>query len=169
MVSPARPFSFEDGWNGVATQNTVLATPYYIYSCCCLRLIGSDSGPTRRMGKVNGWLSMVCYHWGSRSPETACVGAPTSRLGGGVPGFWQYDRRREAAAGAAALVSRQWSPPPNVAEYNKNMTIRRIYNKTRVLKKNSISRLNFLIPSITWPNRRMAIQPRASFAEDPTR
>ena len=26
-------------------------------------------------------LSMVCYHWGSRSPETACVSAPTSRLG----------------------------------------------------------------------------------------
>ena len=31
---------------------------------------------------------------------------------GGSPGFWQYDRRREAAAGAAGLVSRQWSPPP---------------------------------------------------------
>ena len=36
--------------------------------------------------------------------------------------------RREAAAGAVALVSRQWSPPPNVAK-NNNMTIRRIYNK----------------------------------------
>ena len=41
--------------------------------------------------------------------------------GGGAPGFWQYDRRREAAAGAAALVSRQWNPPPNA--------IRRICNK----------------------------------------
>ena len=71
---------------------------------------------------------MVCYHWGSRPPETACVSAPTSRLGGGVPGFWQYDRRRDAAAGAAALVSRQpVEPPPNVAE--NNMTIRRTYNK----------------------------------------
>ena len=49
--------------------------------------------------------------------------------GGGAPGFWQYDRRREAAAGAAALVSRQWNPTPNVAENNNNMTIRRIYNK----------------------------------------
>ena len=37
--------------------------------------------------------------------------------------------RREAAAGAAALVSCQWTPPPNVAENNNNMTIRRIYNK----------------------------------------
>ena len=57
-------------------------------------------------------LSMICYHWGSRSPETACVSAPASRLGGGAPRFWQYDRRREAAVGAAALVSRQWNPPP---------------------------------------------------------
>ena len=73
-------------------------------------------------------LSMVCYHWGSRSPETACVSAPASRLGGGAPGFWQYDRRREAAAGAAALVSRQWNPPPT-SQNNNNMTIRRIYNK----------------------------------------
>ena len=43
--------------------------------------------------------------------------------------MWQYDKRREAASGAAALVPRQWSPPPNVTE-NNNMTIRRIYNKT---------------------------------------
>ena len=28
-------------------------------------------------------LSMVCNHWGSRSPENACVSAPASRLGGG--------------------------------------------------------------------------------------
>ena len=74
-------------------------------------------------------LSTVCYHWGSRSPETACVSAPASRLGGGAPGFWQYDRRREAASGAAALVSRQRNPPPNVAENSNNMTIGRIYNK----------------------------------------
>ena len=80
------------------------------------------------MGKASGWLSMVCYHWGSRSPETACVKCPGQSAGGGAPGFWQYDRRREAAAGAAALVSRQWNPPPNVAE-NHNMTIRRIHNK----------------------------------------
>ena len=78
-------------------------------------------------------LSMVCYHWGSRSPETACVSAPASRLGGEAPGFWQYDSRREAAAGAAALVSRQWNPPPNVAE--NNVTIRRIYNKSRFFIK----------------------------------
>ena len=42
----------------------------------------------------------------------------------------QYDMILEAA-GAAALVSRQWSPPPPIAvENNKNMTIRRIYNKS---------------------------------------
>ena len=76
--------------------------------------------------RPRGWgLSMVCYHWGSRSPETACVSALASLLRGGAPGFWQYDRRREAAAGAAALVSRQWKPP---AHAENNMTIRRIYN-----------------------------------------
>ena len=36
-------------------------------------------------------------------------------------------------AGAAALVPRQWNPPPNVAE-NNNMTIRRIYNKALYYK-----------------------------------
>ena len=41
---------------------------------------------------------------------------------GGTLGYWQYDRKRETAAGAAALVPRQWSPPPDVAE-NNNMTI----------------------------------------------
>ena len=41
----------------------VLATPYYIYSYYFLRLIGSDSGPTRRMGNVNGlgcqWFATI--------------------------------------------------------------------------------------------------------------
>ena len=32
-------------------------------------------------------LSMVCYRWGSRSPETEYVSAPASRLGGETPGF----------------------------------------------------------------------------------
>ena len=90
----------------MATQNMVLATPYYIHGYYCSRLIGSDSGPTRRMGMSMVALSMVCYHWGSRSPETAFVSAPASRLGEGAPGFWQYDGRREAVAGATALVSR---------------------------------------------------------------
>ena len=65
-------------------------------------------------------LSMVCYHWGSRPPETACVSAPASWLGGETLGFWHYDnnRRRKAAAGAAALVPRRHSEtlPPNVAQ-----------------------------------------------------
>ena len=41
----------------------VLATPYYIYSYYCLRLISSDSGPSRRMGNVNGlrcqWFATI--------------------------------------------------------------------------------------------------------------
>ena len=73
-------------------------------------------------------MSMVFYHWGSRSSETAYVRAPAGRLGGRTLGYWQCDRGREAAAGAAALVPRQWSLPPDVAE-NNNMTNRRIYNK----------------------------------------
>ena len=77
---------------------------------------------------IDAISELVFYDWGSRSPETACVSAPASRLGGESHGFWQYDRRRETAAGAAALVSRQWNPPPTSQE-NNNMTIRRIYNK----------------------------------------
>ena len=77
-------------------------------------------------------MSMVFYHWGSRSSETALVRAPTSRLGGGTPGYCQYDRQRESAAGVAALIPRQWIPPPNVAENINNMTIRRIHNKIKV-------------------------------------
>ena len=55
--------------------------------------------------------------------------------GGGTLGFWQSDRILEAAAGAAALVSRPCPPPrppppPMATENsNKNMTIRRIYNE----------------------------------------
>ena len=55
-------------------------------------------------------LSKVCYHWGSRLTETTHGRTPASRLGGGTLGFWQCDRRRQAAAGAVALVPRQWSP-----------------------------------------------------------
>ena len=71
---------------------------------------------------VNGLLPLGV----SVARDCVCL-CPGQSAGGGVPGFWQYDRRREAAAGAAALVSCQWNPPPNVAE-NNNMTIRRIYN-----------------------------------------
>ena len=89
----------------------VLATPYYIYSYYCLRLIGSDSGPTR-MGSVNvlrcQWFAII---GGLGRQRLRVLSAPASRLGGGAPGFWQYDRRREAAAGAPAVVSRQWNPP----------------------------------------------------------
>ena len=67
------------------------------------------------------YMSMVYYHWGSRSSETACATSSASGLGGGTLVCWQYDREREAAAGAAALVPRQWTPPPDVAD-NNNMT-----------------------------------------------
>ena len=56
-------------------------------------------------------MSMICSHWGSRSSVIAHVRAPASWLGGRALGFWRYDRRQEAAAGAAALMSRPWSPP----------------------------------------------------------
>ena len=36
--------------------------------------------------------------------------------GGGALGFWKYDRRREAPAGAATLLPRQWSPPPPTSQ-----------------------------------------------------
>ena len=61
-------------------------------------------------------MSMVFYHWGSRSSETACVRAPASGLGGGRLGYRQYDREREAVAGAAALVPRQSGPPPPTSQ-----------------------------------------------------
>ena len=47
----------------MATQNMMLVTPYYIYSYFFLRLISSDSGPTRRMDNVNGlgcqWFAAI--------------------------------------------------------------------------------------------------------------
>ena len=53
--------------------------------------------------------------------------------GGGALGCWQCNREREAAAGVAALVPRERSPPPpDVAENHNNMTIRRIDNEVHV-------------------------------------
>ena len=52
-------------------------------------------------------LPMVCYHWGSRSPETACASAPASWLGGELP-----DSGSTIGDEKKALVSRQWNPPP---------------------------------------------------------
>ena len=57
-------------------------------------------------------MSMVYYHWGSLSPETAFVKALASWMGGGALGYWHHDKKREAAAGAADLVTCQWSPAP---------------------------------------------------------
>ena len=73
---------------------------------------------------------MVCYHWGSRSLETACVSAPTSRLGGEFPdsGSTIGDEKRRPVP---RLLYHASGAPPNVAENNNNMTIRRtyLYNK----------------------------------------
>ena len=64
------------------------------------------------MGNVNGlgcqWFATI---GGLGRQRLRVLSAQASRLGGGAPGFWQFDRRREAAAGAAALVSRRWDPP----------------------------------------------------------
>jgi len=84
----------------------VLATPYYIY--VSLRLTGCDSGLTKSNG-VCQWFSTI---GGLGRPRLRLFEPRPVGWGGGTPGFWQYDRKREAAAGAAALGSRQWSPPP---------------------------------------------------------
>ena len=75
-------------------------------------------------------MPVVCYQWGSRSPETARMFEPRP-VGweGGTLGLWQYNRRLEAAAVAAALVSRQWSPSPIASENNSKKAIRRIFNQ----------------------------------------
>ena len=74
-------------------------------------------------------LSMVCYHWGSRSPETACVSTPASRLGGDFPdsGRTIGDEKQRPVPQRSYHAS--GAPFPNVAENNNSMTIRRTYNK----------------------------------------
>ena len=74
---------------------------------------------------------MVCYHSGSRSPETACVSAPPSRLGGEFPdsGSTIGDEKQRPVP---RLLCHASGTPPNVAENNNNMTIRRIYNKIKL-------------------------------------
>ena len=112
----------------------VLATPYYIYSYYCLRLIGSDSGPARRMGNVIGlrcqWfaLSMVCYYWGlGRQRLRVLVPRPVG-CGGELPdsGSTTGDEKQRPVP---RLSYPTVEPPPNVAENNNNMTNRRIHNK----------------------------------------
>ena len=52
---------------------------------------------TRSAGYVNGLLPLGV------SVVRDCARAPASWLGGGGdPGYWQYDRQRESAVGAAA-------------------------------------------------------------------
>ena len=67
-------------------------------------------------------MSMVYYHWGSRRPRLRVLEPRPVDWGRETLGNWQCDREREAAAGATALVPRQWSPPPDVAENNNNIT-----------------------------------------------
>ena len=56
FLLPTRPFLFRRWVKRSGHTNMVLPTPYYICSYYCLRLIGSDSGPTRRMSNVNGLI-----------------------------------------------------------------------------------------------------------------
>ena len=70
---------------------------------------------------------MVCYHWGSRSPETACVSALASRLGGEFPDSGSTIGTISSGRCHGSCIT-PVEPPLNVAE-NNNMTIRRIYNK----------------------------------------
>ena len=58
-------------------------------------------------------MATVYYHWESTSSETAFVRAPASWLGGKrALGYQRHEIEREAAAGAAVFVPRQWSPSP---------------------------------------------------------
>ena len=68
---------------------------------------------------------MVCYHWGSRSPETACVSALASRLGGEFPDSGSTIGTISSGRCHGSCIT-PVEPPLNVAE-NNNMTIRRIY------------------------------------------
>ena len=90
VLPPTALTSFEGGAATHGVYHTVLE---YIYSYC-LRFAGSDSELTRSM-------SMVYYHWGSRSFEPAYVKSPGQLPGGGTLGYWHHDRKRGPAAGAA--------------------------------------------------------------------
>ena len=69
---------------------------------------------------------------------------------GGTLGYWQYDREREAAADVAALVPRQWSPPPDVAESNTSMTIRRIHNEVLRTEVQAVPYVQSRCSSTRW-------------------
>ena len=64
---------------------------------------------------------MVCYYWGSRSPETACASAPAGRLGGELPdsGSTIGDEKQRPVP---RLLYHASGTPPNVAENDNNMT-----------------------------------------------
>ena len=60
--------------------------------------------------------------------------------GGGALELWQYKGRLEAAAGAAALVSRQWTPPIAAENNNTNDNSKDMQqNRTRATVKCTFS------------------------------
>ena len=81
---------------------------------------------------------MVCYHWGSRSPETACVSASASRLGGEFPDSGSTIGDEKQRPVSRLLYHASGTPPPNVAENNNIMTFRRTYNKAIYFFKMSV-------------------------------
>ena len=57
-------------------------------------------------------LSMVCYHWGSRSPETSCVSDPASRLGGELPDYGSTIGDEKQRPVPRLLYHASGTPPP---------------------------------------------------------
>ena len=67
-------------------------------------------------------MSMVYYHWDLGRPRLSLLEPRSVGCGGGAPGYWQYDRQRESAAGVVALVPRERTSSSDVAD-NKNRTV----------------------------------------------
>ena len=112
----------------------VLATRYYIYSYYRLRLIGSDSGPTRRMSNANGlgcqWFATIGGL--ARRRLRVLVPRPVGWVGE-LPdsGSTIGDEKQRPVPRLSYHAS---GTPPNVAQNNNNMTIRRVYNKQVLIK-----------------------------------
>ena len=101
-----------------------LAPPYHIYRVI-LRLIGSDSGLTRRVGCQ--WFATI--RGLGRQRLRVLVPRPVG-WEGELPGSGSTIGDEKQRPVPRLSYHASGNPRPNVAENNNKMTIRRIYNKT---------------------------------------
>ena len=77
---------------------------------------------------------MVYSRRGSRSSETVFVRAPANRLGGRAPRVLAVRWATKVSGRCRGSRTAQVDPPPDFAEKNNNMTIRRIYSNVQLTR-----------------------------------